>query len=85
MLPGEREVAGLRCSDVLGRLSEYLDGDLPAPVVRQMAAHVADCDVCERFGAQFSDAVAALRATLGEPEPLPPDVEARLKARLAMR
>lgn len=85
MLPGEREVAGLRCSDVLGRLSDYLDGDLPTPVVRQMAAHVSECHICERFGSHFSAAVAALRATLRDPEPLPSDVEARLKARLADR
>lgn len=28
MLPDEREVGGLRCSDVLARLSDYVDGDL---------------------------------------------------------
>jgi anti-sigma factor RsiW len=85
MLPGEREVAGLRCSEVLGALSGYLDGGLPDPVVQRMAAHVADCHVCERFGARFSAAVTALRATLREPEPLPPDIEARLRERLASR
>jgi hypothetical protein len=50
-----------------------------------MAAHVSECHLCERFGSHFSAAVAALRATLRDPEPLPSDVEARLKARLAER
>lgn len=85
MLPGERDIAGLRCSDVLRALSDYIDGDLPDATVQRMAAHVADCHWCERFGARFSAAVTALRATLREAEPLPADVEARLRERLAER
>lgn len=83
MLPGEREVAGLRCVEVLAALSDYLDGTLSEADVGRMTAHVAGCHWCERFGGSFGAAVRALRATLADPEPLPEDVEARLRARLA--
>ncbi len=83
MLPGERELAGLRCVEVLAALSDYLDGGLSEAEVQQLTAHVAECQWCERFGGSFGEAVRALRATLAEPEPLPSDVTARLKARLA--
>jgi anti-sigma factor RsiW len=83
MLPGEREVAGLRCVEVLAALSDYLDGTLPDTEVRRITAHVAGCHWCERFGGSFAAAIAGLRATLAEPEPVPADVTDRLKARLA--
>ncbi len=85
MLPGEREVAGLRCVEVLAALSDYLDGALPDADVRRITAHVAGCHWCERFGGSFGAAVAALRSTLAEPEPVPEDVEERLRERLASR
>jgi anti-sigma factor RsiW len=57
----EREVAGLRCGEVLADLSEYLDGDLPSERRAQLEAHLRGCDVCERFGGSFSSAIQALR------------------------
>ena len=57
----EREVAGLRCGEVLADLSEYLDGELPAERRAQLDAHLRGCDVCERFGGTFSSAIQALR------------------------
>lgn len=83
MLPGEREVGGLRCSQVLAALSDYLDAGLPEEMVRQVAAHVQGCRVCEQFGGQFAQAIAALRTELREPEALPGDVADRLRSRLA--
>lgn len=83
MLPGEREVAGLRCIEVLAALSDYLDGALSEAEVQRMKAHVAQCQWCERFGGSFGEAVRALRVALMEPEPLPSDVRTRLNARLA--
>jgi hypothetical protein len=40
------------------------------------------CDRCERFGGAFGEVLVALRRELGGPEQVPPDVEARLNARL---
>lgn len=83
MLPGERDVAGVRCSQVLDRLSALLDGDLTDAEAARMRAHVADCDVCARFGADFGAVVAALRA--GGDEPVPAEVAARLSSFLSSR
>lgn len=66
----ERLVAGLRCREVLEKLSDYLDGELSAGQVAQVEAHVRGCDWCERFGGQFAGSVALLKRELGAPEPL---------------
>jgi anti-sigma factor RsiW len=84
MLPGEREVGGLRCSEVLARLSDYMDGELDADGAAAVAVHVAGCDACARFGAGFAAAIAVLRDELGVPAALEPDVEGRLRARLVL-
>lgn len=77
-----REVAGIRCREVLEHLSEYVDGELDEVVVRQVEAHLEGCDHCERFGGRFSEVVGALRRELARAEPLDPAVEARLRSRL---
>jgi anti-sigma factor RsiW len=79
---GEREVGGLRCSVVLTKLSDYLDGELSQAEREALEAHVRGCDVCARFGGRFSEAVRMLRVTLGATEGLPEDVESRLDAAL---
>jgi len=78
----DRSVAGLRCSEVLDDLSDYLDGELPEPRVRRIQAHLRDCDWCERFGGDFSAAVTSLRAGLASPPDAPDDVHTRLMRRL---
>ena len=78
----ERTVAGIRCSEVLEVLSDYVDGELPPDQARRVTAHVQRCDWCERFGGRFAGIVAALRRELGHADALAPDVEARLRAAL---
>lgn len=78
----DRSVAGIRCTEVLDDLSDYLDGELPGRRVEQIEAHLQGCDWCERFGGDFSDAVAALRDRLAPPVDPPEDVHARLMERL---
>lgn len=73
----ERTVAGLRCSDVLARLSELIDGELDADVRRRMLDHVAACNWCEEFGGRFSELVGALRRAQSRAA-LDEDVAARL-------
>lgn len=75
----ERIIGGLRCSDVLARLSDYVDGELPRAEVESIDIHLRGCDLCERFGGEFADAIKALR------ERLAGDVPAGLHERLKQR
>ena len=77
-MPLEREVAGIRCFEVLAQLSDYLDGALPEAGCERLEAHVRGCDECARFGGRFSATVTALRENLGPPPALPETVAARL-------
>ena len=79
----EREVGGIKCGDVLAQLPDFLLGELSDPEIATLQAHVAGCDVCERFGSIYADAVAALRA-LAASEPLDQEVADRLSARLEL-
>lgn len=79
-LPGEREVAGLRCGQVLAGLTEYLAGGLDAAMRERVEAHVRGCAHCERFGGELAAAIRAIRASAPEP---PPEALARIEARLA--
>lgn len=82
-MKNEREVAGLRCREVLARLSDYLDGALVAEERARLEAHVAACDHCARFGGVFAATMASLRRRLAHPEPLAEGVRARLAQQLA--
>lgn len=78
----DRNVAGLRCRDVLEHLSAYVDGELAPALVRQVHAHLGVCDRCERFGGRFAQVLVALRREFAPPEELRPEVEERLRSRL---
>lgn len=79
----DQEVAGLRCRDVLERLSSYLDGELAEEEARRIDEHLMACDRCERFGGRFGEAVAALRRELSRAAPLDEEVARRLRRRLS--
>jgi anti-sigma factor RsiW len=80
-MPDERIVAGLRCSVVMERLSDYVDGELAPDARAQVEAHVRGCDWCERFGGEFASAVRALRERLMTD--LPDGARERLRRRLS--
>jgi anti-sigma factor RsiW len=75
-------IAGLRCTEVLADLSDYIDGQLTPERRGQIEAHLRACAACERFGGRFGAAVAALRRTLTDAEPLDDGVSERLRRRL---
>lgn len=79
----EREVAGMRCGEVLARLTDYLEDALPGAERARVEAHVAACDHCARFGGVFAATVAGLRRRLARPARLDPASRARLEQRLA--
>ena len=74
----EREVGGLRCSEVLADLSEYVNGELDEARVAAIDTHLAGCSNCERFGASFAGMVSSLRQSQG-PAPLPAGLMERIR------
>ena len=79
----DREVAGIRCVQVLEQLSAYVDGELAATEVARINAHLLGCDWCERFGGEFSSMVSQIRAQLGVSAPVDEGVAERLRERLS--
>lgn len=81
-MPHENEVGGLRCSEVLERLSDYLDGEIDEAMRAKIVAHLEGCEQCEQLGGEMGRALGDLRDLLASPEPIPDDARARLKRRL---
>lgn len=78
----DRLVAGLWCHDVLARLSDYLDEELPAPERAQVEDHLRGCDACARFGGEFAATVRTLRDHLLADDAGPVHLRERLRAAL---
>lgn len=57
----ERTVAGMRCSEVLAVLSDFVDGELEPAVSSRVEEHLLGCPDCDRFGRNFGSMVVALR------------------------
>ncbi len=77
-MPTDHEHGGIRCSQVLEVLSEFLDGDVSDELRARIESHLADCDWCERFGDRFAQMVMGLREDVGPAAPLSEDLVARL-------
>ena len=78
----EKNVAGLRCSEVLEGLSDYLDGELEATEVERVEGHLLGCANCERFGRNFGSMVVSLRRTPPPPASVDPAFLGRLLERI---
>lgn len=72
----------MSCGVVRARLSDWIDGALDAPFAREVAAHLAGCERCERHAAELR-AVSRLLAELPRLES-PEPVAARVFDRLDM-
>jgi hypothetical protein len=57
----EREVAGMRCGEVLAELSDYLDGDMASARRNQVELHLQGCDLCAQFGGVFKTAIQSVK------------------------
>ena len=62
----DREVGGIRCSEVLGVLDDYIDGELSLDVREKVNIHLAGCNWCEQFGGQYVGTIRALRTQIIE-------------------
>ncbi|HEY6100432.1 MAG TPA: anti-sigma factor [Anaeromyxobacter sp.] len=82
-IENEKVIAGLSCGDVLDRLSDYLDGDLPAPECGRIEEHLRGCDGCARFGGELRGVVEGLRTHLARSRTLPAGFRERLRKALA--
>jgi anti-sigma factor (TIGR02949 family) len=81
-IENEKVIAGLSCTGVLERLSDYLDGELPADERARVETHLRGCDGCARFGGEFRATVRMLRAHLAGPAEVPAEVKERLRRAL---
>ncbi|MEL6345491.1 MAG: zf-HC2 domain-containing protein [Myxococcota bacterium] len=66
----DREIAGIRCTQILEGLSTFLAGELPIQTQQQVRAHLSQCAWCEHFGGEFSVLIRQLRQQLAIPEPV---------------
>ena len=79
-LDERRMIAGLHCGEVEADLTESLDGRLSLGRAERIEEHLAGCGGCRRL---HDEIAAAMRAVRELPdEPLDPEVEARLFAKL---
>jgi RNA polymerase sigma-70 factor (ECF subfamily) len=69
------------CPDVAAQWSRHLEGDLSATDCATMEKHVATCPSCATACDSLKQALVACRRAAGEP--VPPEVQARVKAAVA--
>ena len=71
-----------QCKQLLGSLSEYIDGDLQAELCAQLEEHLKDCDNCRVVVNTLRKTIELYEQT---PEPdLPQDVRERLFFKLEL-
>jgi len=58
----DREVAGIRCFEVLEVLSDYVDGTLDVTRRTQVDGHLAGCSWCASFGGHMGEVISRIRA-----------------------
>jgi len=78
----DREVGGIRCSEVLEHLADYVDGEVDAALKTRLESHLRGCDWCEQFGGSYAGMVTDLRGLLSAPTPMDGAVQDRLLTRL---
>lgn len=73
-----------RCRELVAQLNDYLDGELPPELCAELDAHLAGCPDCQVVLDTLGKTVQIVRTLELAPPELPPDVEARLLARLGL-
>jgi predicted anti-sigma-YlaC factor YlaD len=72
-----------QCKQMLGSLSDYIDGDLQAELCAEIEAHMQDCENC-RIVVDTLRKTIELYEQAAEPAGLPEGVRERLLVRLAI-
>lgn len=60
----DREVAGIRCMQVLAKLDDYVADELSPDAREQVDDHLRGCDWCTSFGGRYGALVTTLREDL---------------------
>ena len=71
----------LKCEELLGSLSAYIDGDLGPELCQELEKHLAECDNC-RVVLNTTKRTIELVSSPAEKSGLPEDVRERLFKRL---
>jgi predicted anti-sigma-YlaC factor YlaD len=66
------------CEDLLGSLSDYIDGDLRAELCRDIELHLAECEHCRVVVDTTKKAIYLVHASNDPQAGLPVDVRERL-------
>lgn len=69
------------CRELLGELSDYVNGDLGESLCAELERHLADCENCRIVVDTLRKTVYLYRAAAA-PQALPPEVQERLFKRL---
>lgn len=68
---------GKRCHDLLGSLSEYVDGELSGELCNELERHLASCENCRIVVDTLRKTIYLVQAS-NEQTDLPEDVRSRL-------
>jgi anti-sigma factor RsiW len=72
-----------RCDDLIGNLSDYIDGELDAETCSELEKHLAGCKNCRLMVDSMKMTVKLCRD--GVQQDLPPSLQKKLDAKLAER
>ncbi len=70
------ECKGMKCGEILEKLSEYLDGELDPKLCRELETHMKDCNPCLIFVNTLKKTITLYK--YAGHEPLPKEVHVRL-------
>ena len=74
----------MECPDVVGRLWQYLDDELPAKEAGAVELHLADCPRCHPHYRRDRAFLIVLVRSLHAPCPAPPRLRARIVGLLGL-
>jgi predicted anti-sigma-YlaC factor YlaD len=74
-----------QCKQLLGNLSEYIDGDLQAELCAEIEEHLKDCDNCRVVVNTLRKTIEIYEQTAGSLAELPNPVRERLFAKLELK
>lgn len=72
------------CQQLLTELNDYADGELSPELCVELEEHLAQCENCQVVLDTLKKTIYLVRSLRDQEEPLPPDVEQRLFAKMSL-